>query len=215
MKKKLVTIIITFAVLCCVVPLFSQEEGENTEEGQNDELNIGFIFNTNSILLEVESYQAGIGMKFGDDNLSVRGLLDIYYIHSASLFTIDLGAAIEYHFITGIISPYFGGFIKVGFTSIYSEIDADNWTHNYSIPISAGPLLGVEIFPFPFLSIFAEYNIEARFSIGIDQVNSSGTVTQTNNFDFLIDSKIGNNSKLGIVVYFSKIGGIDPIDTDE
>ena len=63
---------------------------------------------------------------------------------------------------------------------------------------SLGAIAGVEYFPFEFLSVFAEYAVAADFTITKDLQSSQTT------FDYLIDTRMGNDSKLGIVIYLMR-----------
>ena len=187
-------------------PLQSQEaEKERAEQGTN----VGIIFNTNNILMEVESYQAGVGIKIGDNSFAFRGMFDVYYSQMSDTLSFDIGMSLEYHLFPGIVSPYLGGFIKGGYSSIYNEFDEENYTQSVSIPVSIGPIFGVEVFPLKFLSFFAEYAVSTKMLYTNDIVSSAGTITEKQNVNFTVDSGLGNNSKIGIVIYFSRIGGIE------
>jgi hypothetical protein len=164
----------------------------------------GLIFNTDN-LLDLESYQGGIGVKIRTgENSALRGLLDVYYSNSSNTFSTALGVAYERHFKPGKFSPYWGGMIQAGYTTLTSKIDADNWTKNDSIPISGGILFGAEVFVFENISIFAEYGACLTGIIKSTTVSVTGTVTSGDpSFDLNFDTGLGNDAKLGIILYLN------------
>jgi len=149
---------------------------------------VGLIFNTANILLELEGYQAGFGVKFGRDKLYLRPLLDLVVNGSSDSFALSAGATFEYHLFTGQVSPYIGGCVQAGYMRQGDLTSA--------IPFSIGAIAGAEVFIFDFLSIFAEYSLAADFTVTTDLQTSQST------FDYLIDTRMGNGSKIGIVIYF-------------
>ena len=154
---------------------------------------VGVIFNTKDLLFGLESYQAGLGAKIGLGNLCFRGLFDFTVNGSANSLALNLGAAVEYHLIPGPISPYVGASIGGGYMTQNKLTSAVNF--------SFGALGGVEVFILDFLSVFAEYAITA------DLINTTDLQTEQTTFDYLISTKMGNNAKLGIVIYFMRSEG--------
>lgn len=69
----------------------------------------------------------------------------------------------------------------------------DSFTSAVSFSLAA--LAGVEVFILDFLSVFAEY------AIGADFTNTKDFQTGQSTFDYLISTGMGNNAKLGIVIY--------------
>jgi hypothetical protein len=151
---------------------------------------VGLIFNTSSILLDLESYQAGIGLKVGRDKLSFRGLFDLVLNGASDSFSLNGGAALQYYTLPGPVSPYVGGSAGGGYMRQGNAMSM--------VVLSIGALAGVEVFLFDFLSVFAEYAITADFTISTDLASSLTT------FDYLVNTGMGNNSKLGIVIYFMR-----------
>jgi hypothetical protein len=152
---------------------------------------LGLIFNTSSILLDLESYQAGLGLKIGRDKVSFRGLFDLVLNGASDSFSVNAGAAIQYYLLPGSsVAPYIGGSIGGGYMR---QADAISM-----VVLSVGALAGVEVFLFDFLSVFAEYAIAGDFTFSTDIPSSQTT------FDYLVDTGMGNNSKLGIVIYFMR-----------
>jgi hypothetical protein len=151
---------------------------------------LGVIFNTNDLLLGLESYQAGLGAKIGWGNFSVRGLFDFTINGSSQSFGLDAAAAVEYHLIPGPISPYVGASIGGGYMTQNKVTSV--------VTFSFAALAGVEIFILDFLSVFAEYAVQA------DLTNTKDSQTSQNTFDYLISTGMGNSAKLGIVIYFMR-----------
>ena len=58
----------------------------------------------------------------------------------------------------------------------------------------------MEVFLFDFLSVFAEYSLAADFTL------TTNLQTAQTTFDYLVDTRMGNDSKLGIVLYFMRAG---------
>ncbi|MBN2656337.1 MAG: hypothetical protein JXR86_04695 [Spirochaetales bacterium] len=182
---------------------------ENTPDGEK--VNWGFIFNTSSILLDIESYQYGLGAKaLFPNNMALRFLVNGSYSSEVDTFDASLGIALEKHFRPGRISPYGGGFVRGGLTRYYNETDEDNWTKDISIPFSAGAILGVEFFIVESISLFAEYNIVFEGAVLTESVSVAGTVTEMDpEFSYKFDTGIGNEAKLGIVIYLDDIVAIE------
>lgn len=161
--------------------------GLSPAKGPND---IGVIFNTNDILLGLGEYQGGLGAKIGWDKFALRGMFDFTINGSASAFAVGLGLTGEYHFIQSPVSPYLGLSVGAGYLA-QSNVST-------SVSFSVGPVVGVEVFMFDFLSLFAEYTITANFTSTTDSQTSQSTL------DYLITTGMGNSAKLGIVIYFMR-----------
>jgi len=153
---------------------------------------LGLIFNTSDLLLGLESYQAGLGAKIGWGNLCLRGLFDFTINGSSKSFALNVGTAGEYHLIPGPISPYVGVSAGGGYMTQSKVISV--------LSFSLGALAGVEVFILDFLSVFAEYALVADFT------NTKDLPSSQNTFDYLINTRMGNNAKLGIVIYFMRSG---------
>jgi len=209
MRIKNVVLIIIFCIGFSYV--YSQGEDDSTELPIIEEKAItqwGFIFNTNNLLLDIESYQAGVGFKvLRDNNVALRLLGDIFYSYNANTFSATLGVTYEKHFKPGRLSPYWGGFLEAGYMGQKSEgINSDNWTMNNTVPVSLGAVLGAEFFIMEFLSIFAEYSLSIDGLITSTSTSVDGDVTKTDpELNFSIDSGIGNSSSLGIVIYLDDV----------
>lgn len=182
-----------FAVLLVVITTSAAADGGSLipnlspAKGPND---LGVIFSMNDLLLGLESYQAGLGAKIGWGKFCLRGLFDFTVNGSASAFAMNLGVTAEYHLNPGPISPYIGGSAGGGYMT-QSNITS-------AVSFSIGAVAGVEVFILDFLSVFAEYALVANFTNTTDLQSSQST------FDYLIKTGMGNNAKLGIVIYFMR-----------
>jgi hypothetical protein len=175
------------------IPLGAQSlAGGDRHPAGDGKFDCGIIFNTSDILLSLESYQGGIGMKFGWGNIALRGTFDVLYNGSADAFNINGGIGLEYHLFKGPVSPYVGAIVSAGYM----------WQKDVSteIPVTIGAIAGAEVFIFDFLSFFAEYCLAADLTWKTDEATGDDT------FDYLIDTRMGNNSKLGIVIYLQRAG---------
>jgi hypothetical protein len=150
-------------------------------------VDVGIIFNANDLLLGLEGYQGGIGAKVGWGKVSIRGLFDFTVNQSDKAFGVNLGVAGEYHLVPGPISPYVGASLGGGYVTQSSVSTA--------VSFSLGAIAGVEVFIADFLSVFAEYTLAANFTHTTDLQTSQSTS------DYLISTGMGNNAKLGIVIY--------------
>jgi hypothetical protein len=148
---------------------------------------VGLIFNMSNILLDLEGYQAGLGAKVGWGNLYVRGLLDFVANGSASTLSLNAGATVEYHLLPRPLSFYVGGSVGAGYT-LQNLVAA-------STRFTLAAVAGIEYWPFEFVSVFAEYAIAGDFSFTKD------LQTSVTSFDYLIDTAMGNDSKIGLVIH--------------
>ena len=197
---------ILFFILSFADPVYAQEkEPDKDRISRQDSYDMALIFNTTDILLDVGSYQGGIGFKIGRDKLYFRMLFDFFLSNASNAFSISLGNSLEYHFLPGRVSPYFGGYLNLGFTYLKSEISPDTWTKLTSIPFSLGGIFGVEVFIFDFLSIFAEYSLGFNFDILLTEQSFLGAKTKTSELNYIFNTGIGNESKIGITIYFIRI----------
>lgn len=116
--------------------------------------------------------------------------LDFLLSSASSSFSVNAGATGEYHLAPGPVSPYLGAYAQVGYSLQENVI----WT----VPLSVGGVAGVEVSILDFISVFAEYCLAADFTFTTDLETSKTT------FDYLVDTRLGNGSKLGIVVYLTR-----------
>lgn len=200
---------ILFGIILLTSFLYSEED---TDPGlEKDNYVWGVIFNTSNIFLDIESYQMGFGSKvLLNNDVALRFLFDGFYSSSTDTFSIGLGTAVEKHFNKRRVSPYWGGFINVKFRRLLNETNSDNWDKTISFPISAGAILGVEFFIVENVSLFAEYNLVFEGSIDSTSKSEGGIVTKNDpQFSYQINTGVGNDAKLGIVIYLDDVIKID------
>ena len=201
MKKK---IVIFLMMMLFPFTVFAADNPAETNEKSPS----GLIFNVENVLFDLDSFQSGIGYKVSLNELSsLRFLADIFYSNSLDTFSTNLGITYTRYFeLIDRINPYLGGFVDLGYLSQRNLIDDDNWTKNLTVPVSCGLVLGVEYFLLDFLSIFAEYSTELQLTIQKETQNVAGEITEgENTYSSVFDTGIGNNSSLGLIVYFDEI----------
>ena len=155
---------------------------------------IGLIFNSPSILLELDEFHGlGIGAKGFWDNLALRGLFAIDFRTNTELFGVALGTAIEFHPTPATVSPYVGGELLVDYRQ-----DRAGPTFLKQFGITIGPLFGVEIAPWKSVSFFAEYRLAFRAAYA----SSGGSMDDDKRWNYSIGTELGNRGSIGIIVYF-------------
>ena len=192
--------LILCVVLCMLVSLAlaAQENGvpeaEEAEGSRRELQRIGIVFNTPSILLELEEYRsAGVGVKGVWDNIAVRGLVGLAFNTNNDLFGLAVGSALEFHRAPGLVSPYFGAELLLEYLR-----DKVGTSTSSSFGMSIGPLFGVEVAPFDIISIFAEYTL--AFSAVYS--STSGPAGSDERWNYAIGTGLGNQGSIGIIVYF-------------
>ena len=169
------------------------------------ERDLGVIFNTNDILLDLESYQGGVGAKIGLGQYVLRPMADILLNTDFNPFSLTLGAVLEKHILPGPVSVYWGPSLEMGVTILNNRFDADNWTQNIAWELlSAGCVAGFELFIFDFLSVFAEYNLALTLGLNTDRMSVAGVESSTTEFTYKLDLGLGNSAMFGIVVYLTR-----------
>lgn len=172
------------------------------------ERDLGVIFNTNDILLDLESYQGGVGAKIGLGQYVLRPMADILLntgdIHPP--FSLTLGAVLEKHILPGPVSLYWGPSAEMGFTSILtSKVDADNWTQTIAWELlSAGCVAGIELFILDSLSVFVEYSLALTLGLNTTRTSVAGSVSSNTEFTYKLNLGLGNQTMLGLVFYFKR-----------
>ncbi len=146
----------------------------------------GIVFNLSQDLRGLDSSPDGVSVKlaFGASALRLRASAE--WASASGAFSAGGGLTYEYHFAWGTVSPYVGAFA-----------DAQYVWDGVSVPVlpaSAGAVAGIEIFPFPFLSIFAEYEAAVDLTVTPSQVTGTAAL------------KLGNASRVGVVVYLGHPG---------
>ena len=205
MKAKRLIVLVLLILGCATAfpagktSLFS---GGKPAAGERD---LGVIFNTNDILLDLESYQGGVGAKIGLGPYVLRPMADILLNTDFNPFSLTLGAVLEKHILPGPVSLYWGPSLEMGVTILNNRFDADNWTQNIAWELlSAGCVAGFELFIFDFLSVFAEYNLALTLGLNTDRMSVAGVESSTTEFTYKLDLGLGNSAMFGIVVYLTR-----------
>ena len=201
------------AVLAILLPLGVVQIGAQVrgigdritvQEGETD---LGLIFNVGDILLDVESYQAGFGGKRRAEAAALRGLLDLVLSTSSGTWAAYPGLVAEFHLLDGPISPYLGAGLDFGIIRQRTETGPDDWSRTLTYLAGTGGILGVEVFLFDFLSVFAEYELSVDVSRIVTTTSVASAITETVSNDLTAGLGIGNEAKLGIVVYVRRRAG--------
>ena len=168
-------------------------------------VNLGILFNTKDILLDIQGFQGGVGAKVNLKDWMLRGSADLVLNTEFDPFSLSLGTVLEKHLWPGPVSVYWGPAVETGFTTILLyKTDEDNWSRNSILPLSLGCVFGVELFLFEALSFFVEY--QAAFELGISRtrVSTAGSVSPTTELTYNLDIGMGNNAMFGIVFYLMR-----------
>ena len=169
--------------------------------------NTGLIFNFDFAPIDFESYQGGIGGKYYiTDKIAYRGLISFQHSGNTNSTTLKFGNSVEYHFLRSRISPYAGAVFDLGYLKVRSEVDADNWSEEIIVPVSFGPIFGIEFMIFDYLSIFIEYKLTLVITNNTSRVSVVGSVTEDKSGDVSVGSGLGNDAKIGIIFYINRFG---------
>jgi len=198
-----------FTALCLFFFLASLVYSEDTQVKDSKIEHVGFIFSADNILLDLDDYNGGVGVKLMLSGISLRFLADFGYSNSTKLISADLGAAFEKSIRSGRISPYFGAGFQVGIEHETAEIDADNWVKDITIPFEASCFLGVELFLLEFLSVFAEYSVAVNVNGVVTTESIGGSRTTVSNWNWDVGTGLGNSGRLGIVIYLDNVVEIE------
>ena len=165
-------------------------------------LDLGIIFNTNDILLDIEEIDGGAGVKVNLANWVLRGIVDLRFFND--FVSVDLNTVLERHLWPGPVSVYWGPSAGLGFWAMRTELAAGDWTRNSNLPLSLGCVFGVEFFIFESLSVFVEYQAALELVLHRTKVSTAGSVSSTTEFTYYFDIGMGNSAKFGIVFYLLK-----------
>ena len=171
------------------------------QEGLHDR---GLIFNATNLLLGIESYQGGLGFKMRRDMLAIRGVLDMAVSSTSSTWAVYPGVVLEVHSIDGPVSPYAGGGFDLGIFAERDETTADTWEQVMTYVIETYAVVGIELFLFDFLSVFAEYSIGAEVVHAQTTTSTAGTITNNQTTDVGSSIDVGNDARIGIVLYYGR-----------
>lgn len=200
MKRGVMTVLVFVMAVSNAATVFGQEEPRPL---------YGFIFSADNLLLDLESYQGGIGAKADLGAYAVRGLLSVEVDGIGSdggneTTAFGLGVTLEKPFFDARVTPYWGGFVDGTYSVEKTEVDGGDTTKTQVVTAGFGPVLGAEFFVFPHISVFAEYALAFRGNwTSIDQeVGGVSSSDETSNFG--VGSELGNGGMIGIVIYLDR-----------
>jgi hypothetical protein len=204
-QKKIRTILTILVVVCAGIVGAEQTSiwpGIEAKAGPRD---LGILFNTDDILLDLQGFQGGVGVKMSLKRWMLRAMADLMLNTSFDPFSLSLGAVLEKHLWPGPVSLYWGPSVETGFTTILLyKTDDDNWARINTYPLSLGCVFGIELFVVEFLSIFVEYQASLELGINSTRTSTAGSVSSTAEFTYLFDIGMGNNAMFGIVIYLTR-----------
>ncbi len=171
----------------------------------------GLILEVPDIRLDLESYQGGLGAKFGLRKLALRTFLDLELAPSAGAYAVGAGVALEKHFLPGPVSPYWGGALQLGFSSLKTTIDSQNWDQDLIVPLRLAAIVGVELFILQFLSIYVEYEAALVPTLTVSRSSVGGVVTSDSRLEVSLETGLGNQSMIGVVIYLARKSKVRPM----
>lgn len=178
-------------------------------------VDVGLIFNTDTLLLDYESYQGGLGAKLRDGPLAYRVTTDLYLSTISESRAVTVGLALEYHFSNGRLSPYAGGYILGASAKARDEATSQDWTETRTFDLGFGGILGAELYVTRFLSLFAEYDLGLTYSRVTTEDSIGGQLSRAETADWTLDLGVGNESKIGIVIYLYRERKMDYVPFSE
>ena len=165
----------------------------------------GFIFNTSTILFDIDSYQGGFGGKIRFPRWSIRTLLDFGYSSAYNAYEVGVGILYQRPFLIGRIEPYWGSFADFHYERERIDTDIDNFMQVGTLKTTAGGVLGLELFIFDFISVFAEYQLSLGLGWTTVQQSIDGTLTENNSMNYIAGVDVGNDASLGLVIYVKSV----------
>lgn len=216
MKKIQLMVLVVMLLSATVLSAQDSETSIETKQGKETTCVPGFIFNTSNLLLDLDSYLGGVGIKLLYPEYTLRLMASVgFQTSTVNTTEVSLGLAYEKPFFRGRISPYTGVCTVLDLTHESLVTDADTWTKTMSLTGEAGALLGVEVFLADFLSLFAEYELSVSLAWTRISQNSAGTLSDpVDAVNYNVNTGLGNSASIGIVIYL-KPTGILPEDSEE
>ncbi len=149
----------------------------------------GIIFDMDTPLHGLESYQGGLGARLSFYPSAVRALVDLQYTSTSGSLAVNLGAVYEYHFLPSPVSPYVGLSLGIGY--LQQQPTA------LLVPLSAGVVVGAEVYVLDYLSVFAEYGIS------LDYTQVTDLQAQSTSTSWTVGTGMGNGGMIGVTLYFT------------
>ncbi len=176
------------------------------------------------------SFNGGLGGKyFIDHKLAIRGSLQFMDLNEDIPYEDDSGvdgkrtanrfgisAAVEVHFDTSRVNPYFGGGVGFAVTSTEYKSDASDLTNQVTVKndedgefgyyggteFTIFGILGVEVFIIKNLSLAAEYRLGYAYISKKDEEIIQGNTTITNRQGSITGFGLESSGALILSVYF-------------
>jgi len=180
------------------------EESSNESETLPVSFSPGLIFNTSNLLLDLDEYQSGVGIKLRSELYSLRLLIHMGYESGNDVFETNLGIAYMRPLFTGRIAPYWGFALKGGYILDKDEYDDENWYTSKVLSGEVAALFGAELYILDFLSVFAEYSFGLSMNRTTVEESNNGTETETETNNYSYGTQLGNEASIGVVIYLEK-----------
>lgn len=176
---------------------------------------VGFIFTTSDLLLDIDAYRGGFGLKLRYPDAVLRPHITFGYASTHANLEIAAGVTYEKPFFPGRVVPYWGLLASVLFRSERSEVDAENYTQVRGLTGSAGAVLGAEVFVLDFFSVFADYQLALDLAYSAVAQSVDGTVTESTRMNYAFGAGLGNDASIGLVVYLRPVGMLESCSGQE
>jgi hypothetical protein len=184
-------------LLCGAMVIVQAEEGNEAGKAPD----IGLLYSASNLLLDLQSYEGGVGILFQPPKQDIRLSADILYTSNSDSFEAGFGLAFLYPLLESRVQPYWGGIFHLDIVTTKTGTDTD-WTRTTNIPAKLSLLFGTEFFLLPHVSVFAEYQLGINVDTMITSSSSGGVVGDPSaDLSFEIGSGLGNNGMLGITIY--------------
>ena len=160
-----------------------------------------------NILLDIDEYQGGVGVKFLYPDYALRASIGGGYSSADGSLDIAVTGTFEKPFFIGRITPCWGVNAVLGYDQERSAVDADNWSMTQAVSASVGGVLGLEFHVTDAVSFMVEYELAASLAWAGSSSAADGVVTpgdSTVNYD--VSTRLGNGGGIAIVLYLEPTG---------
>lgn len=178
--------------------LWSQSE----ESASTPASNIGIIYSASDLLLDLQSYEGGVGLIWHLQPVDLRLSLNMLYNSNDDYLDAGFSIAVLKPILQSRVNPYWGGFFSANITTEKDGTDDDTWVRTTEIPLALAGIFGAEFFILPHVSLFAEYQLYFEMNVEITRASTLGIKTdpsQDLNYEF--GTGLGNSGMLGIIIY--------------
>ena len=199
-QRKLVAISLLFWGASACLTFADNVEATPTEKRATP----GLIFNANNLLLDLSSYQGGIGMILKRPQDAWRFSIGFGYESGSNEINTSLGLSYIRPFFMHKVMPYWGCDLAGEYSYNKNQIDSENWqkTNGYMVGVSA--LLGVEFLLDPRVSLFAEYSLGVDISWVTEEESVLGVTDKSASHNFSTGTDLGNSGSIGVIIYLEE-----------